>query len=64
MAQFHGVIWWIIIYELFFVVGYMVVLGLGLLPSYHNMVHLIVLAHVDTKMLPRSIFSWQSVSCT
>ncbi|CEI88192.1 Putative SHO1 osmosensor [Rhizopus microsporus] len=40
VAQFHGVIWWIIIYELLFVVGYMVVLGLGLLPSYHNMVYL------------------------
>ncbi|KAG1453160.1 hypothetical protein G6F56_007641 [Rhizopus delemar] len=40
VAAFHGVIWWIIIYELIFVVAVMVVLGLGLLPSYHNMIFL------------------------
>ena len=40
VAAFHGVTWWIIIFELVFVVGVIVILGIGLFERYRNMIYL------------------------
>ncbi|KAI8989316.1 hypothetical protein BDB01DRAFT_781349 [Pilobolus umbonatus] len=40
VAQFHGVIWWIIIYELFFVVAVVTILGLNRFHHYRNSIYI------------------------
>ncbi|KAL9551789.1 hypothetical protein MBANPS3_004088 [Mucor bainieri] len=40
VAAFHGVTWFIIIYELVFVVGVIIILGVGLFNRYREMVYL------------------------
>ncbi|KAI8364925.1 hypothetical protein BD560DRAFT_448328 [Blakeslea trispora] len=62
VAAFHGVAWWVIIFELVLVVGTIVLLGINKFGPYRNMVRHDFLKRVDNKLIENQAYLFMAVS--